>query len=104
MAEFVTVGQVSAIPPGKVKQVKLRGKTIALWHVDGTIYAVGDICTHEECDISDGGEIVSPHRVECPCHGAQFDLATGKALALPATEPLPTYPVRIEGDDIQIAI
>ncbi len=104
MADFVTVAQVSALPSGSATQVSLGGQKISLWNVGGTIYAINDICTHEECDISDGGAVVNGAQVECPCHGAIFDLRTGEAKALPAVEGLRTYPVRVEGDAIQVAM
>ena len=104
MAEFVTVGQLAKVPPGKALQVQVNGQKIGLWNVNGTIYALGDICTHEECDLTDGGEVVMGDRLECPCHGAQFNVRTGAVLALPAPDALPAYPVQIVGDDIQIAV
>jgi 3-phenylpropionate/trans-cinnamate dioxygenase ferredoxin subunit len=103
MAAFITVARVNQVPPGQQLQVKVGKLLISLWNLDGTLYAINDICSHEEEYLSEG-EVVNHCCVECPKHGAQFDLRTGAALTLPATEPVATYPVRIEGDDIQIAV
>lgn len=103
MAEFTTVAQVNQVPLGKALQVQLGDTLISLWNVDGTILAINDICSHEEEYLSEG-ELVDNRCVECPKHGAQFDLHTGAALCLPATEPVATYAVQIVGDDIQVAV
>jgi 3-phenylpropionate/trans-cinnamate dioxygenase ferredoxin subunit len=103
MSEFKTVARLSAIPDGKSLAVNVDGNPIALWHVHGTVYAIGDICSHEEAYLSEG-DLVGDCCVSCPAHGAEFDLRTGTALCLPAVTPVPTYPVRIVGDEIQVAI
>ena len=68
----------------------------------GTLYAIEDICTH------DGGPLVEGeldgYEIECPRHGARFDIRTGRALRMPAFEPIETYEVRIEGDEILVAV
>ncbi len=103
METFQTVAHVGDVPPGKSLQVEVGDRLISLWNLNGTIYAIDDICTHEEEYLSEG-EIVDNCCVECPKHGAVFDLATGAVKALPATEPVATYTVRIEGDEIQVAV
>lgn len=103
MAQFTTVATLDAVPRGKGLQVSVNGELISLWNLNGTIYAIADICSHEEEYLS-GGEIVDGCCVECPKHGALFDLSTGAARTLPATEPVATYEVRVEGNDIQLAI
>jgi 3-phenylpropionate/trans-cinnamate dioxygenase ferredoxin subunit len=79
-------------------RVVVDGVPVLLCNVDGEIYAVEDVCTHDGGAL-DGGELEGP-RIMCPRHGAFFDVTTGKALTLPAITPLPTYPVRIDGDDV----
>jgi 3-phenylpropionate/trans-cinnamate dioxygenase ferredoxin subunit len=97
---FVTVAKVGEIPEGAVKVVRLGDQSVALFHIDGGYYALDDICTH------DGGELASGTIdggvIECPRHGARFDIKTGDVLSLPAVVPVPTYAVRIEGDEIQV--
>ena len=82
--------------------VKPQGLRIALAYVDGKVFAVDDLCSHEDASLSKGslhGECVT-----CPLHGSRFDLNTGAALDEPAEEPVQTYPVRIDGDDILVRL
>lgn len=103
MPSFVTVARRAAVPPGGALRVEVNETVISLWDLNGTLYAIHDICTHEEEYLSEG-VIVDGCCVECPLHGAIFDLATGAARALPATTPVRTYPVRVIGEDVQIEI
>ena len=73
-------------------------RDVLLCNVDGEIYAIEDVCTHDGGEL-DQGEL-EDCRIMCPRHGAYFDVKTGQALTLPAILPVPTYEVRIEGDDI----
>ncbi|MGH2830480.1 MAG: bifunctional 3-phenylpropionate/cinnamic acid dioxygenase ferredoxin subunit [Actinomycetota bacterium] len=87
------------VPDGGSIRVKLPdGTPVAVFKVDGAFYAIGDTCSHEEASLSDGE--LDELTVECPKHGAVFDLATGKNLTLPATKPVPSYAVRTEGNDV----
>jgi 3-phenylpropionate/trans-cinnamate dioxygenase ferredoxin subunit len=75
---------------------------VLLCDVDGELYAVEDVCTHDGGAL-DGGEL-DGCRVMCPRHGALFDVTTGRALTLPAVVPLPTFPVRVDGDDVYVDV
>ena len=75
---------------------------MALFLVDGGLFALGDRCSHAEASLSEGE--VFGTEVECPRHGSAFDLSTGEPLALPATKPVPTYRVWTEGSDVYLAI
>jgi 3-phenylpropionate/trans-cinnamate dioxygenase ferredoxin subunit len=94
------VAHAGAIAPGTMQRVSVDGVDVLICNVGGSFYAVEDVCTHDGSPL-DAGELDGP-RVQCPRHGALFDVTTGKALTLPAVTPLPTYPVRVEGDDIFI--
>ena len=75
MPEWVRVAAAAAFPPGEKMAVAVAGEEIALFNVDGTLYAIGDICTHAEASLAEGefyDEIV-----ECPLHGSPFDVTTG---------------------------
>jgi NAD(P)H-dependent nitrite reductase small subunit len=76
--------------------VKLGDRRIALYRLDGRIHALDDVCTHALALLSQG--FIENGAVECPLHGARFDIATGRCLSPPATVDLRTYEVRIEGD------
>ena len=77
---------------------KLGNRPIALYRLDGKIYALDDVCTHALALLSQG--FIEGGAVECPLHGARFDIATGRCLAPPATVDLRTYEVRVEGDEV----
>ncbi len=83
-----------------MRRVDVDGCGVLVCNVDGSFYAVEDICTHDGGAL-DGGEL-DGNRVMCPRHGAFFDVTTGKALTLPAISPLPTFAVRVEGDDVYV--
>jgi len=97
---FVTVATVGEIPAGDVKIVRLEDRELAIFHVDGAYYAMDDVCTHDGGPLAEG--VLEDHVIECPRHGARFDVRTGAVLAMPATAPVPTYRVRVEGDQIQV--
>lgn len=101
MAEFVRVASVSDVEPGKVKQIKANGKTIALCNVQGTFYALDDVCIHRGGPLGEG--YVEGHKLECPWHGWQFDVKTGITGANPGM-CVPTYEVKIEGTDVLVAV
>jgi 3-phenylpropionate/trans-cinnamate dioxygenase ferredoxin subunit len=96
------VARKSAIAPGEMTRVVVDGVPVLLCNVDGEIYAVEDVCTHDGGAL-DGGELEGC-RIMCPRHGAFFDVTTGKALTLPAVSPLPVFPVTIDGDEISVDV
>ena len=100
MPSFVKVASLEQLSPGSSLQLFLDGKEIALFNIEGTIYAVDDRCSHAEAPLSDG--VVEGCEVECPLHGARFDLRSGENLTPPALEPISTYGVKIEGNEIYI--
>jgi 3-phenylpropionate/trans-cinnamate dioxygenase ferredoxin subunit len=102
MSITTPVAQKSDIAAGSTQAVHVGGQDVLLCNVDGTIYAVEDICTHDGGAL-DAGEIEGC-RVMCPRHGAYFDVTTGAALTLPAILPLKTYSVRVEGDSIFVDV
>jgi 3-phenylpropionate/trans-cinnamate dioxygenase ferredoxin subunit len=98
---FMTVAKVGEIPAGGVKIVRLEDREIAVFFLDGAYYAMDDVCTHDGGPVAEG--LIDGDVIECPRHGARFDIRTGAALSMPATVPVQTYPVRVEGDEIQVA-
>ena len=95
---FATVAKLDDIPDGGIKQVVAHGDLVGLYRVGGDVYAINDICTHEETELSEGEFDVDDMEVECPLHGSRFDVRSGAVRILPATKPVATYPVKIEGD------
>ena len=97
---FVTVARVGEIPEGGVKIVRVDDQAIGVFNIGGAYYAIEDVCTHDGGPLAEGrldGDVI-----ECPRHGAKFNVRTGEVLCLPAIAPVPTYAVRIEGDEIKI--
>ncbi len=94
------VARVSDIAPGTTRQVVADSVRMLLCNVDGNIYAVEDVCTHDGGPLEQGK--LEGECIVCPRHGATFDVKTGDALTLPAVVPLMTFDVSIEGDDIYV--
>jgi nitrite reductase/ring-hydroxylating ferredoxin subunit len=102
-AELVTTIKTSEIPAGGIVAVDGRGTRIAVANVGGTYYAFDDACTHEQCSLTEMGDLAGT-TVTCTCHGSEFDVRTGKVLAPPATVPVKVYATRIEGDALHIEV
>lgn len=96
----VRVCGVDELRPGMATRLEVDGTAIAVFNVEGTYYAIGDTCTHEESSLSEG--FVEDDLVECPKHGAMFHLPTGEVRALPATRPEPTFAVTVEDGDLYV--
>jgi nitrite reductase/ring-hydroxylating ferredoxin subunit len=101
-AAWKKVATRQQITPGNTKRVRVGDEIIALYNVDETFYATDDTCSHAQAALSDGW--LDGVEITCPLHGAVFDVTTGDVLTLPATKPVRTYPVRIEGDDIYVEV
>ena len=86
--------KLSEFEDNPVAKIDINGTTVAVFKVDEDFYAIQNMCSHSEADLADGE--VYDCKVECPLHGAEFDLTTGEAVTLPATKPVKTYPVSIE--------
>lgn len=100
--DFVTVGKTSEVPAGQVRVFSVDGFDLAIANVDGAFYAIDDVCTHDGGPLGEGtlfGDLV-----ECPRHGARFDVKTGQVRALPAVLPVRTYDVQVEGDEIKVRL
>ena len=101
MAEFVTVAQTTDLSPGRIILVDVEDEEVAISNVNGEYYAFGAECTHAGGPL-DEGEIEGT-TVICPWHGGEFDIRSGEVTGPPAQEQIPTYQVKVEGTDIQIA-
>jgi 3-phenylpropionate/trans-cinnamate dioxygenase ferredoxin component len=101
--EPVTTIKTSDIPAGTIVAVDARGTRIAVANVGGSYYAFDDACTHEQCSLTEMGELAGT-TVMCTCHGSEFDVSTGKVLAPPATVPVKVYATRVDGDALQIEV
>ncbi len=102
MANYVTVAKVGDVKKGQVKTFLVNGRHVALTNVEGTYFATQDLCTHDGGPLGEGE--VFDYEIECPRHGGRFDVRTGEVAALPPMFPIKTFPVRVEGDEIQVAL
>lgn len=100
MTKFVMAARVADLPPGERLWLEFEEETVILFNINGRFYCIADVCTHDGSPLEDGQ--VEGHEVECPRHGARFDVRTGAALCLPAVTPVPTFEVKVEGKDIYI--
>jgi nitrite reductase/ring-hydroxylating ferredoxin subunit len=90
----------SEVACGSVKRID--DLEIALCNLDGTFFAIKDVCTHDQAPLSEGE--LDGDTIVCPWHGACFSVRTGEALSLPATEPVETFPVILQGDEVYVDI
>jgi nitrite reductase/ring-hydroxylating ferredoxin subunit len=100
MAGFVPVSKVSDLSQGHMKWVVVDRERVLLVNVDGTFYALSDVCGHQRALLSRGR--LEGHVVECPLHFARFDVRTGTLLSGPVAEDVPVYEVRIDGDTVYV--
>lgn len=101
MADYTTVGKLSELAPGSSSTVDVNGKAIALFNVAGVVYAIDNTCRHRGGPLGDGpleGDVVS-----CPWHHWEYNVCTGELVTNPAVK-LATYPVKVEGDEIKVAV
>jgi 3-phenylpropionate/trans-cinnamate dioxygenase ferredoxin subunit len=82
-------------------KVELNGKDLCVVRQGSEVFAIDDICSHAEASLSEGD--VTPGKIECWLHGAEFDLRSGEALTPPAIAPVTTYSVTIEGESVKIS-
>jgi len=99
---LVEVARLEDVPTGSIRVVETNGRRIALCNYDGSIYAIADECTHDRGPL-DQGELIGKE-VECPRHGARFDVTTGRPTRLPAVRPVKTYPVSVTDGKIAVEV
>jgi len=100
--EWVSVARADEVPPGTAKAVWVQARGVALVNLDGRFYALDGTCPHREGPLGEGR--VVRDELACPWHGFRFDPRSGAA-TMPTTHPgVPTYAVRVVGDDVQVAV
>jgi 3-phenylpropionate/trans-cinnamate dioxygenase ferredoxin subunit len=102
MAEFVKVATVDEVPPGSVTTVLVEDERVAIFNVDGEFYAIADTCTHAESSLSEGE--LNGYVIECPLHGARFDVRDGRVLSMPAVVGVESFAIKVEGQDLLIGL
>ncbi|MEO5679264.1 MAG: non-heme iron oxygenase ferredoxin subunit [Acidimicrobiales bacterium] len=95
---------IADLADGDVRRFDVGEHRIALVHLSGQFYALGDRCSHADISLSEGEVLVDECALECWKHGSSFDLRTGEPQSLPATRPVPVYTVKVEGDDVWVEL
>jgi 3-phenylpropionate/trans-cinnamate dioxygenase ferredoxin subunit len=98
----VTLAKVGELADGERKLIDLDGVRIALFNIGGDYYCIGDVCSHDDGPVGEGE--CDGFEIECPRHGARFDVRDGKVLCFPAIRDIPSYTVSIKGKLVQIEI
>lgn len=102
MSDFQVVARVDEVPdPGKIL-VEVDDRLVGLFHVDGHFYAIDDVCTHDGGPLVDGD--LEGFTVACPRHGAKFDVRTGAALTMPATQPTISHEVKVVDGQVLVKL
>jgi len=104
MTETITVCSLSELPPGAMRMVEWEDLEIGVFNCDGTVYAIEDRCSHDGGTLVEGELDQAACTIECPRHGALFDLRTGRPTTLPAYVPVDTFPVIVDGDFIKLEV
>ncbi|MDT7546387.1 MAG: 3-phenylpropionate/trans-cinnamate dioxygenase ferredoxin component [Actinomycetota bacterium] len=102
MSEGKRVASLDEIPEEGSLRVELDGTPICIARSQGEVFAIHDVCSHADVALSEGD--VEDGTIECWLHGSRFDLRTGRPTGLPATKPVATYPVTVEGDDVLVKL
>ena len=100
--EFLEIAPASELPSGERMFVDIGDTPIVIFNIAGQIFAIGDVCTHDDGPLGDGD--IEDFNVVCPRHGAEFDVRTGKAISMPAVVDIPAYPVRVRGGVIYVGV
>jgi 3-phenylpropionate/trans-cinnamate dioxygenase ferredoxin subunit len=102
MSEFKKVARASDISdPGK-QLIEVDDRLVVLFHVAGQFYCLDDVCTHDDGPLSEG--TLADHTIACPRHGAKFDIRSGEALTMPATQATGSHEVQVRDGDIYVRI
>ena len=102
MKGWVRVATTAELLPGEYRVVWDGDTPIAVFNVDGALYAIEDVCTHDGGELTGG--VVEGYEIECPRHGARFDIRDGRVLRFPAVQDVPWFEVKVEGSDILVDI
>ncbi len=102
MSDFQRVCRVSDLPEGGKMVVEVGDRLVALFHVGGEFWAIDDLCTHDGGPLAEGK--LEDHVIECPRHGARFDIRTGRVLCMPATQDTAAHDVKVEGNQVFVRI
>ena len=104
LAETITVCSVAELADGAMRLVETDGRKIGVFRCGEDLYAIEDRCSHDDGPLAEGEFDATACTVECPRHGSLFDLRSGRPKTLPAFQPVDTFEVRVEGDDVKLEV
>jgi len=102
-ALYISVAPASELSNGQRMIVEIDGEPLAVFNIAGTFYAIADVCSHDDGPVAEG-DLQNEFEVECPRHGARFDVRNGKVLSFPAIVDIPSYPVKVEDGQIRVGL
>jgi 3-phenylpropionate/trans-cinnamate dioxygenase ferredoxin subunit len=102
VGEFVRACALEDVEDGGAVRAMIGNLPVAVVRSNGEVYAIHDVCSHANVALSEGE--IDDQTIECWLHGSRFDLVTGRPTGLPATQPVPVYPVKIDGDDVLVDV
>lgn len=102
MKQYIRIGTLADLAQDDITAFTVDGHTLAVAHIGSEVYAIDDECSHSSCPLSEG--VIEDYNIICPCHGSEFDLKTGEVLSLPADEPVASYAVKVEGEDVYVLL
>lgn len=100
--EFADIAPSSELPNGERLFLEVEGRAIVIFNIAGQLFAIGDICTHDDGPLGDGD--LEGYNIVCPRHGGEFDVRTGKVMQMPAVVDIPAYPVKVVDGMIQVGV
>ena len=100
MSGWTKVAKRADVKPDAALVVDAGHTRVALFDIGGTIFCIEDVCTHDDGPVAEGP--VHGDVIECPRHGARFDIRTGAVLSMPAVVPIRTFPAKVDGDDVLV--
>ncbi len=104
MPEPVVLCRTDELSPGQARRFDVAGHRIALVRIGDDFHAVDDECSHEDYSLSEGDVWAAECEIECPRHGSTFDLRTGEACSLPATQPVAVYPLEVADGTVSVVL
>ena len=104
MGNELRVCSVGDVAAASAKRFDIDGHRLCVVHLGDDWYVIGDECSHADYSLAEGDVWEDEREIECPKHGSTFSLETGEPLTLPATQPVPVYPVRVDGDDVMVEV
>ena len=98
------IGALDDLAPGTARQVVVGPHRIAVVRIDDDVYAIGDVCSHQDISLAEGEVLCEERQLECWKHGSAFDLTTGEPESLPATKAVPVYEARVVDGQIEVVV